>query len=238
LARKESGWFRVERESAEILPANMWQQFRLPSPSGYDPVYLKSYSEYLISAKMADNHSRYVACGDQSLGRIDELGVKYLMVVKRKEGEDSPDANGELSWWVDRKKWQKVFEEGAVAVLENRGYKKPYIIDDIKGEIYLVEKSDDRWLFETNSEKKSQVVVFENLTSDWEALIDGEKASIQKYAGTFKAVDLTPGKHSVEFVYRPKLWIVGKSISLAFLAVLSTFSLLSFGRRHFRLNRR
>jgi hypothetical protein len=208
-------WFRIERESGELLPANMWQQYGLASSSGYDPAYLASYSNYLVKAGLADNYSRYIENGNEKLNKFNELGIKYLLVLKRDDlGITSRE--GKLPWWVDLGKWQEVFSEGPVAILENKKYQPLFkLLPEDTGVVKLSERQDDEWRFETINQKEGKLVIFENMTSDWEVRIDGQLAKIEPHLETFLGVTVPPGKHEVEFKYQNKLWRVGWKISLA-----------------------
>ena len=48
----------------------------------------------------------------------------------------------------------------------------------------------------------------------WRASVDGQAAPLWRADGVFRAVRLSAGAHTVEFVYQPRSWRVGVSISL------------------------
>lgn len=55
----------------------------------------------------------------------------------------------------------------------------------------------------------------------WEVLVNGAPAPILRVNYALRGVWLPPGSHTVEFVYRPRPFLIGGLISLATLAVLT-----------------
>jgi len=198
-------FFRIERESGEILPPNMWQIYGLYSSSGYDPVYPNSYADYLISEKMLDVPRRFVELGNVNLNNRSELGVKYLLVLKRDE-RGKVDPGGEVPLWVNKDKWTEVFAEDAVAVLENNYFQPPYFfVNPITTSVKLLDKNDNKWIFEVITPERNRFVLIENTHPDWEVFVDNEKSDISIYKNTFKSVYVDAGKHNIKFIFRGKI---------------------------------
>lgn len=183
-------FFRIERESAELLPPNMWQVYELYSTSGYDPIYPLAYSNFLINRGLRKIHSRYVENGDKGIEKLDDLGIKYLLVLEK---------NGRLPVWVDKNNWTEVFREGPVITLLNKNFRPPY---SFGGKINLIKKTDESYVFETEAETENKLVLFENYWPGWETKIDGQATKIELAENTFKSVMVPKGKHRVEFKYK------------------------------------
>ncbi len=65
------------------------------------------------------------------------------------------------------------------------------------------------------------VVLLDSFSDGWRATVDGHPATIVRANGLFRAVRLNPGPHVVEFLYRPRAFLVGAAASAAgFAAVL------------------
>jgi hypothetical protein len=64
------------------------------------------------------------------------------------------------------------------------------------------------------------VVMLDSFSDDWRATADGHLATIVRANGLFRAVRLNPGPHVVEFLYRPRAFLVGIAASAAALAVV------------------
>jgi hypothetical protein len=64
------------------------------------------------------------------------------------------------------------------------------------------------------------LVMLDSFSDDWRAIADGHAATIVRANGLFRAVRLNPGRHVVEFLYRPPALLVGAAASAAALAVV------------------
>ena len=64
------------------------------------------------------------------------------------------------------------------------------------------------------------LVLLDSFSDDWRATVDGRPATIVRANGLFRAVRLNPGPHAVEFLYRPRAFLVGAAASAAALAVV------------------
>jgi len=70
------------------------------------------------------------------------------------------------------------------------------------------------------------LVMLDSFSSDWRATVDGGPATIVRANGLFRAVRLNSGLHVVEFLYRPRAFLVGAAVSAAALAMM--LGLLAF----------
>jgi hypothetical protein len=57
------------------------------------------------------------------------------------------------------------------------------------------------------------LVLLDSYSADWRVMVDGRRADMVQANGLFRAVRLTPGRHDVEFVYRPRALVWGAAIS-------------------------
>jgi uncharacterized membrane protein YfhO len=67
---------------------------------------------------------------------------------------------------------------------------------------YLDASNPDRLAVEVNAPREGYVVRRENVHPDWSVTLDGRPAAIERFAGTFQAVKVTPGKHTLDFHFR------------------------------------
>jgi hypothetical protein len=72
------------------------------------------------------------------------------------------------------------------------------------------------------------LVVLDSYADDWHATVDGHPATIVRADGLFRAVRLAPGRHTVEFTYRPRAFFWGAAASGA--ALLTTLVLFMLPR--------
>jgi hypothetical protein len=59
------------------------------------------------------------------------------------------------------------------------------------------------------------VVLLDSFSDGWRATVDGQPATIIRANGLFRAVRLNAGRHVVEFVYRPRAFLIGAAVSAA-----------------------
>ncbi len=65
----------------------------------------------------------------------------------------------------------------------------------------------------------THLVLTDALLPGWRAFVDGEEAPLQRAYYLFRAVPLSPGEHTVEFVYVPESFCVGLFLSLVGVAL-------------------
>jgi len=73
------------------------------------------------------------------------------------------------------------------------------------------------------------LVVLDSHSPDWQVSVDGHRGDLILANGLFRAVRLPPGRHVVEFVYRPVALVWGLAVSL--IALMGTAWLLFWPRR-------
>jgi len=120
--------FRIDREKAAVFPPNSLVAYRLLTPSGYDPLTLKSYAAYYdsfynqrsdIGQDYSPTISRYHELTSYQSSGLDLFGVKYLVALKRDwEGQIRPWGKVNDPQLLDPK-FKAVYSDGATVVLEN-----------------------------------------------------------------------------------------------------------------------
>ncbi len=116
------GYYRFDREHAEIIPPNTWIPYKIMSPSGYDPLHSLEYSHFynVYNQQSPDSgSSRYSELYAYNSPILDLAGVKYITAVRR-------DSKGELSskeysypQTLKDPKFKRAFEDKSVIILEN-----------------------------------------------------------------------------------------------------------------------
>jgi len=107
----------------EVIPMNMWTTYGLSSLSGYDAVY-----PLLTSKFIAATNSNLTSTGpigrhgsfDNFESRLfDLVNNKYLLTLKR-NGKGEPRISGIIPKKYNLSKFRPIFEDGSVAILENK----------------------------------------------------------------------------------------------------------------------
>ncbi len=127
--KKNTGFYRIEREWGPVLPPNTWIYSRLSSPSGYDPLAILSYAMWYRTCQgnkplsqtdtSSNKFTRYLEENKYDSPCLDLFGVKYLVAIKRNK-QDSYDPNGVyFNQQIPLGKFKEVFSDGTTAILGN-----------------------------------------------------------------------------------------------------------------------
>lgn len=187
--QKQEKPFRIEKESSEILPANMWSFYGLESSSGYNPLYPIRYAEFisvLNTNEVRFDLSRYALVRNFNSQLFDLLNNKYLLALKR--GPDGiPSEKGEISYLFKQSdsKFKLIFEDKSLAVLENPlVFPRAFFVDGV-----IVEK---------NKEKIAEMLLSEEINLRKIVILEEEVSLKNKSVSQGKEAEVN--NDSVEFL--------------------------------------
>ena len=80
--------------------------------------------------------------------------------------------------------------------------------------VKLVDYGTQSALCETNSDAPGYLVLLDSYYPGWECRVDGRTVPITRANYCFRAVEVTAGKHRVEFHYRPRSFFAGLAVTL------------------------
>lgn len=92
-------------------------------------------------------------------------------------------------------------------------------------------------IIETDLKNDGFLVLSDTFYPGWKVKIDQKKGEILPANYLFRAVEMTPGKHEVRFVYQPLSFKIGAGISGATLGAI-ILSTLAFGQRRLSLSKK
>lgn len=210
--------FRVERQSGEVMPPNMWEPYGLSSLSGYDPMASKAYQSYLLHSNIIPSYSRYIELG-QKLDKINDLGVKYFIVIKRND-QGIIDEKGSHPYYIDHSKWQEVLTDGPISILENKDPKQPYKTRSASGQVSLISHTETDYQFKVTTKEATTFIFYQNQNSNWTAKVNGEHVDIVPENETFFGVPVKAGESHVQLSYKNKELDLGFQLSLISLLIL------------------
>ena len=179
--------------------------------------------------KMEDLYYNYIARGNMQV--INMMNIKYV-IQQNDQGQldvqKNPSANG-AAWFV--KKLEFVEDHKAEfealktidpknTVLLREEYKKElgrYIpMRDSVSTISISKTDPDHLVYNAYSSNQSFVVFSETYYKNgWKALVDGKEQTIYPVNYMLRGLKLAPGKHTIEFIFEPKVVQTGSSITLA-----------------------
>jgi hypothetical protein len=100
-------------------------------------------------------------------------------------------------------------------------------------EARIVSLSPRRILLDTASQDGDLLVLTDSYYPGWMGKVDGNRSPVYRANYLFRAIYVPPGRHEVEFIYRPMSFYVGLVLSLLGLAVMAVC--IAFSRRKRRL---
>lgn len=228
------------------------------SIGGYHGAKLKRYQE-LIDFQIDENMAvlmqtlRGAGVSDSSLkaafGKtqvLNMLNTKYVIINDDAPPLMNPMANGN-AWFVKNIISVNSANEEILKLSEVNTKESAIINEKFSEQLHgFVPKFDDgasiklssyqanKLVYETNA-STSQLAVFSEVyyPKGWIATIDGKEAPIVNTDYVLRALVVPEGKHTVEFNFKPAVYVVGEKISMAgsVLVLLICFGGLFYGYR-------
>lgn len=95
----------------------------------------------------------------------------------------------------------------------------------------VTEYAANRVVIDANSSSGGRLVLTDLMYPGWQVSVDGHPAQAIKLEGLYRAVDLTPGRHTVVWSYRPQSVYWGAVVSVAALLLLAAVAHVRFWQR-------
>ncbi len=241
---QDKGYYRVFNLT-NFYEANTSQFHH--SLGGYNGVRLKRYQE-LYDSCISREAERLIAAAQQ--GQIDYKTFSVLNMLNAKYivyGQDAtsillnPEPNG-LAWFVkeilpvnspneELSKTSNI-ETKDVAVVDVNKFKlkdSSFTLDSL-ATINLVDHKPN-WLKYESQSSQNGVIVFSEIyyPKGWHASIDGKEASILRADYVLRALEVSAGKHVIEFKFEPKPYLIGDKVTMASSWVMLLLLLGSLG---------
>jgi len=173
---------------------------------------------------------------------LDLAGVKYIIAKSENEIKNKLSLNE-----ADLDSYPAVFSGDKFDIFENKNVlPRAFLADPAKIRADLLTKQDilsdkdnyaqikkytpNEIAVETSSENNAALILTDTYYPGWKAYIDGQKTDIKETGSSFRAVDLTSGKHDVIFRYQPKSFFWGLLASLLSLIII-IFNLFRYRKR-------
>jgi hypothetical protein len=99
-----------------------------------------------------------------------------------------------------------------------------------EGRAVLVAESPNQLVIQTESESSGWLVLVDTWYPGWKAWVDGERLSVRRANGVFRALPVGPGEHQVVLRYLPTAFYLGSIVSAFFWSGFLV-AILSKGRR-------
>jgi len=235
--KSDNSLFRISDEKNLILP-NKWERYDIENVWGLSGIKIKKYNDLFdklqrVNAKpIFDNlydflnvkyifsnrdlhspHFKKVKISDFDV-YINQNVLARAYLVSEYIVEPNPEKQLALI------KNGKIDFKRQVILSKNPNYYGDRNVYSEKSEVKILEKTPFYMKIEVKTPDKSILVLSETDYNGWNLNVDGRSEKYLTANYTFRAVPLNPGKHIIEFDYRP--W------SVYFGAILSALSLVIF----------
>ncbi|MBS1488329.1 MAG: YfhO family protein [Bacteroidetes bacterium] len=201
------------------------------SIGGYHGAKLRRYQDLYDSCMMPQTRQFMT---DAQAGTLDftkyssfnMLNVKYLMFGQEANKVIlNPAANGP-AWFVQQvltvsspneelKKTGEIDTKKTAVIQQLTTDTKPLTVDST-ATITLLENTPPYMKYESNSSADG-VAVFSEIyyPKGWHALIDGKETDILRADYVLRALNIPAGKHTIEFRFEPKPYLIGNKVTAA-----------------------
>lgn len=165
---------------------------------------------------------KYIVYGDQPnqfiVNRAAAGPAWFVQALKRVES-----ANDELAAIRE-------IDTRNTAVMDITRFKAPDFEYDSTATLVNLEHKPNYLKYESQSQT-SGLAVFSEIyyPEGWVATIDGKEASILRVNYTLRALEIPAGKHTIEFAFKPKVYVVGDKVTAACSWILLLVLLGSIG---------
>jgi hypothetical protein len=232
--QQTAGYERIaifrNKTTQKLLPSNLQDMYNLQMIDGYEGLLPITFVDYLdckaggLTKDIRQNglfSCRYIIA-DSSYLSNDSLNFKFrekaFYVFENKFSKNRAEL-------IYKSKYDKNIN--LKKLIESRNFLGDTIILEEPGKIIdnKYHNFDTTFISEYNNNK----IKIEYVTTDtaylklsdlyyagWKAYIDGKQTKIFKVNGSMRAILALPGKHNVEFIFKPDSFKIGAIISLSF----------------------
>lgn len=183
--------FRVASLDDRILPPNFNVMYKIQMPSGYDPLYLKSYGQFIVKLERGNNDvsppwgfNRIITPKNYKNPKFKYLNVKYLLSLNELPGE------------------KLVLSEGETKLYENKNYSPRVYFENNSGKAVIKNYQPNLVVIDTSNEEAGYLVLLDTYYPSWRASIDGKSVKINIAHTTFRKVLVPKGSHTVRFEFQ------------------------------------
>lgn len=220
--------FRVFNTTAG-LTSDSYTSYYHKSIGGYHGAKLIRYQDLIENQLSQGNQACY-----------NMLNAKWYIAADKQSGQKfaqrNPNACGN-AWFVDNIN-MVADADAEMAALKGFNPKQTVIIDeryagdipqnlkaDSASTINLTSYDPKHMVYEANVSSPEQFAVFSEIyyeggNNDWKTYVDGEEANHIRVNYLLRGMTVPQGKHTIEFKFEPRSYVMGEKISLVFSIIL------------------
>ncbi|HVT01011.1 MAG TPA: YfhO family protein [Patescibacteria group bacterium] len=227
--KKDKDQFRVMTDNSEIFPPNFSVMYKIQTPDGYDPLYIKRYGELIASYARNKpdiappfGFNRIITWQDYKGTLADLVGIRYVL---SKEEINNPKltkvySDGVINVYKNNNAYPRVFFVTRIITatndqeeINNMMNTKDLLSDTAfvetkenlankkigRGRARITEYSANKIIVETENDQDGFLVLTDTYYPTWKVTIDGKPDKIYITDYAFRGVFISKGKHMVEF---------------------------------------
>jgi hypothetical protein len=213
---------------------------------GYNGAILRRYQDLMDSCLNSNDMARLSADAQtgtfnfSSYSTLNMLNCKYIIYGEQPNQFIVNQAAAGPAWFVQEvvsvnspnEELAKINEINTrtTAVMDISKFKAPAFQYDSTATIVNLEHKPNYLRYESQSQTTGLGVFSEiYYPKGWIATIDGQEASILRVNYTLRALEIPAGKHTIEFKFEPKAYVVGNKVTAACSWILLLVLLGSIG---------
>lgn len=227
--KTEGDVFRIASLDERIMADNYFINYKLQAITGYDPLYLKRYGEFMVALERGKpdinppfGFNRAIRPKNYQSRLFDLLGVKYLLSLYQISNPqyDLVFEEGETKVYENQKAFpraffvEKVYKAGSKEEAIDKMFgqtvnlKKEAIVENFSSDltefsssvsIKMLRYVDNKVIFETQSDKDGFLVITDIYYPDWKVSLDDKNTVIYITDYTFRGVLVPKGEHKIVF---------------------------------------
>ena len=238
--------FRILATDRRIFNGNTSGVYRIETVGGYDPLYLADYAKLVStwqSQKVTQpgSFNRIVTPQNYSSKFINLLNVEYIITFDELTESSFRKVfqEGETKIFKNKNVLPRVFFTNEVVQLQSRNQELEMLLDkdfdikksatstefnflikDLIARADIIDYNDQSFKIITTSNETAPLIISNVYYPGWQALIDNNKADIQRVNFMLQGIIVPKGKHEVEIFFKPRSFYNGLYISV--FAVMTT----------------
>jgi hypothetical protein len=202
-------------EGASPNPTD-FRKWGLAEAQGFDPFLPAQYHD-TIEHWVPFQTNRLFWLDLQNDEMLQTLGIRYI-VTHQKQSHDA--------WLTDNPNYRLIGEDTSYyRIYEYLHARRPARWENGEGEAEPVAWLPEHRVVKVDSENGGRFLFIEQFFPGWRATVDGRPAPIERWGGSFQAIQVGPGEHTLAFDYRSRWLLPGAVVSLAAWTVLIWFVL-------------
>jgi len=211
---------------SRILPPNFSSIYKIQSIEGYDPLYIRRYTE-LISAMQRGKpdiippfgFNRIITPHDLENKFINLLNVKYVLSLSEINNPDYRLAfeEGQTKIYENLNVLPRAFFVSSVVTAKDKSdaiekmftdmdFSKTAVVEDSGfsnqfsvGKSTIIDYSDNEVIVQTDNQESGFLVLLDSFYPTWKAKIDDRDTKIFITNYNFRGIEVPKGKHTVRF---------------------------------------